>query len=109
MTTQTGFKQDVQGSYIEKDPGSTLIYSLDWTDWLETGDSIANSVMVVNTIVGASNVTVVSSGIQNANVTYAELSGGSAGNTYTVTNTVTTDNGLVDVRRFKLKVVNRYL
>ena len=108
MTTQTGFKQDVQGSYIEKDPGATLIYSLDWSDWLEGSDLVANSTMTVNTIAGAANVNVVSSGI-SGNVTYAELSGGSAGNTYTVTNTITTDNGLIDVRRFKLKVVNRYL
>ena len=110
MTTQTGFKQDVQGSYIEKDPGATLVYSLDWSDWLEANDFIANSTMSVGTVAGASNVTVVTSGLtNNGTVTYAELSGGSAGHTYTVTNTITTDNGAVDVRRFKLKVVNRYL
>lgn len=109
MTTQTGFKQDVQGSYIEKDPAAQLIYTLDWSNWLDSGDHLANSVFTVDTIAGASNVTVVTSGIQHNTHAYVELAGGTAGHTYTVTNTITTVNSATDVRRFKLKVVNRYL
>lgn len=109
MTTQTGFKQDVQGSYIEKDPAATLIYTVDWSEWISTGDQISTSTFSVGAIAGASNVTVVSSGIQTADhYAYARLSGGSAGNTYVVTNTITTQNGATDARRFKLKVVARY-
>ena len=111
MTTQTGFRQDNLGSYIDKDPEATLVYSLDWTNWLEPGDLIANSQMTVSTITGdAAPVTISTQGVQiNDNVTYVELSGGSTGNVYTVTNTITTANLSVDVRRFRLKVVQRYL
>lgn len=109
MTTQTGFKQDVQGSYIEKDPAAQLIYTVDWTAWLDTGDHVDSSTFTVGAIAGASNVTIVSSGIQNNKLAYVELAGGTAGHTYTVTNTITTKDAAHDVRRFKLKVVNRYL
>ena len=109
MTTQTGFKQDVQGSYIEKDPAAQLVYTVDWSEWISTGDQISTSTFAVSTITGASNVVVVSNGIQTADHhAYAELSGGSHGNTYIVTNTITTQNGATDARRFKLKVLNRY-
>ena len=109
MTTQTGFKQDVNGSYIEKDPAAQLVYTLDWSQWISEGDQLATSTFTVGTIPGAANVTVVTSGMQvNDHRAYAELAGGSAGNTYVVTNTITTENGATDVRRFKLKVVNRF-
>ncbi len=107
MTTQTGFKQDAQGSYIEKDPAAQLTYVLDWSDWMPQGDSLSTATFAVSTIAGASNVTIVSSGV-SGDTAYVQLSGGSAGNTYTVTNTITTTNGSTDARRFKLKVGNRY-
>lgn len=110
MTIQTGFKQDVQGSYIEKDPGAQLVYTLDWSNWLDAGDNLSTSTFTVSTVPGASNITIVSQGIQSPdNYAYVELAGGSPGNVYTVTNTITTVNSATDVRRFKLKVVNRYL
>lgn len=107
MTTQTGFKQDAQGSYIEKDPAAQLTYVLNWADWMPQGDSLSSTTFAVSTITGASNVTIVSSGVQG-NTAYVQLSGGSAGNTYVVTNTIVTTNGATDARRFKLKVTNRY-
>lgn len=111
MTTQTGFRQDTQGSYIDKDPGAVLVYSIDWSDWMPTNDTIANSVMTVSTISGDPNaMQVVDSGFQaNTSITYAELDAGSAGNVYTITNTITTTNGAVDVRRFRIRVVQRFL
>jgi len=111
MTTQTGFRQDNLGSYIDKDPGAVLTYSIDWSDWMPANDTIANSVMAVSTITGdPSALTVTSSGFQvGTSITYAELDNGSAGNVYTVTNTITTTDGAVDVRRFRIKVTNRYL
>jgi hypothetical protein len=110
MTTQTGFKQDQTGSYIAKDPGATLIYSIDWGPWMaNSGATISNSTFAVSTVpYTAANVTKVSNGI-SGNITFVELSGGVAGNIYTVTNTVTSNTGSIDVRRFRLKVEPRYL
>lgn len=107
MTTQTGFKQDTQGSYIEKDPAAVLVYSLDWNSWIETNDAVANSVMTVSTISGDPNAMTIKSSGFTGNVTYVELQRGSAGNVYTVTNTITTTDGAVDARRFRVKVQNR--
>lgn len=107
MTTQTGFKQDTYGSYIDKDPAAVLVYSLDWNDWIETNESVANSVMTVSTISGDPNAMTIKTSGFTGNVTYAELQRGSAGNVYTVTNTITTTDGAVDARRFRVKVVNR--
>ncbi len=111
MTTQTGFRQDHLGSYIDKDPGAVLTYQIDWSDWMPANDTIANSVMTVSTIAGdPTPMLVTDSGFQaNTSITYAELDNGSAGNVYTVTNTITTTDGAVDVRRFRVKVVQRYL
>ena len=111
MTTQTGFRQDTLGSYIDKDPGAILTYSIDWSDWMPANETIANSVMAVSTISGdPSPMIVIEQGFQaNAAVAYAELDNGSAGNIYTVTNTITTTNGAVDVRRFRIRVVQRFL
>jgi hypothetical protein len=111
MTTQTGFRQDNLGSYIDKDPGATLVYSLDWADWMESGDALANSTMTTTTISGdPSPLTIVSSGIRpDVDITYVEITGGSAGNIYTITNTITTENGLIDRRAFRIRVQTRFL
>ena len=111
MTTQTGFRQDNLGSYIDKDPGAVLTYSIDWSDWMPTNDTIANSVMTVSTITGDPTPLIVTSQgfVANTSVAFAHLDNGSAGNVYTVTNTITTTDGSVDVRRFRIKVANRYL
>lgn len=111
MTTQTGFRQDNLGSYIDKDPEAVLIYQIDWSDWMPTNDTIANSTMTVSTIAGDPTPLVrIDQGFQaNTSITYAELDNGSAGNVYTVTNTITTTDGAVDVRRFRVRVVQRYL
>jgi len=106
-TTQTGFRQDAVGSYIEKDPQSRLTYVMDWSDWMPTGDSLSTTTFTVNTVAGSSNVTIHTTGV-SSNTAYVELSGGTAGTTYTVTNTITTADGKIDRRRFRLKVLERY-
>ena len=42
MPTLTGFKKDAKGLYIEKDPYATLDYTLDWTNWMPSGYTIAS-------------------------------------------------------------------
>lgn len=111
MTTQTGFKQDVQGSWIEKDPAAILIYTLDWSDWISSGDQLSNCTFATSTISGdPTPITILdTSFVAQSSYALANISGGSAGNTYTITNTIRTQNGATDVRRFKLKVQQRYV
>lgn len=107
--TQNGFKRDIAGSWITKDPAATLVYTLDWSEWLPTGATITASTVTVSTITGdAAPLTRVSNGISGGDKTYAELSGGTAGNLYTVTTTVTTSDGEIDRRRYRVRVELRY-
>lgn len=46
MTTLTGYKRDTESLYIDKDPASILQYTMDWTNWLASGESIVNSASI---------------------------------------------------------------
>lgn len=91
------FQTDSQGAFIEKDPGSTLDYSFDWTAWLATsaGDAIASSTWT-NPGLTAGVATFA------AGVTTVYLSGGVAGIIYTVTNTIVTTGGRTEKRSFRI-------
>ena len=111
MQTQnrSGFEPTIAGLYISKDPEAQLIYTFDWSEWLNNADTVTE---VEYTAVARRNdptpITVVSSGIaQNNTHTYVELSGGQLDKTYIVTAKVTTSDGLVDRRNFRVKIVNR--
>jgi len=109
MTQLTGFKTDRIGSYIEKDPQAKLDYTMDWSDWLPSGDPLQSAEWRVSTVTNdTANVIIHSnttSGITGLST--AIISGGSAGNTYTVTCRITTTNGLIDERYFRLSVRDR--
>jgi hypothetical protein len=111
MTYKTGYKQDVKGSWIPKDPEAQLVYSMDWgTEWLSQGNSVSSVVYTVSTVAGdTAPLTIESSGVQGGTVTYVELSGGTPNEIYTVTSTITTSDSDVDARRFRVKVEDRYL
>lgn len=110
MTTKTGYKQDIKGAWISKDPSAQLIYSMDWaTDWLPTGDSLQSVSYTVSTTANdPTPLTIEDSGIQGG-VTFVELSGGTAGEIYVVSCTITTTDSNTDTRRFKVRVEERYL
>ena len=110
MSTITGYKKDTVGSYIEKDPSARLVYSMDWSEWLPVGDTLATASYAISTITGdTAPIVRQSQGVSGGTVSYAELSGGQAGEIYTVTATITTGNGNTDRRAFRLKVINRFL
>ena len=110
MPDTSGFKRDVVGSYIEKDPVAVLTYTVSWINWLESGVSLATSEFTTSTIANDPSGIVVSSPVVvDGNKATISLSGGSAGNTYTITNTVTTNNGQTDSRRFRVDVRERVL
>ena len=110
--TQSGFKKDVQGTYIVKDPGSVIVYTIDWSEWLPTNSNISTSSWTLSTVTGdgANALATVSDGITFANKhTYIEVQRGTDGNTYIAKNTVVTSDGTTDVRRFRIRVQDRYL
>ena len=111
MTQLTGFRTDRLGAFIDKDPDATLDYSMDWSDWLAQGDALATQEWRVSTIAGdASPMSVTSSSLNGVTATTtAIVTGGTAGNTYTLTCKVTTDGGLTDERYFRIIAKNRSL
>jgi hypothetical protein len=110
MTVKTGFKQDLKGSWIPKDPNAQLVYSLDWAArWLPQGASLQSVNFTVETINNdPAPLTIQSQGIQQG-ITYVELSGGTANNVYTVTCNIVTDDGATDSRRFQIKCEERFV
>lgn len=106
---RSGFEQTNQGLWIDKDVEAQLQYTLDWSEWLDAGDSVS----VVDYDVAARRndptpLTTVSSGIDGTSKkTYIELSGGQVDKVYIVTAKVTTANGLVDRRNFRVQVLAR--
>lgn len=84
-----------------KDPDATLDYTVDWSDWLDTGETISSSSFSV-----PSGITKASESNTTTSAT-VWLSGGTKWTTYTVTNEVTTTAGRTDQRSFDVRVVER--
>ena len=74
-----------------QDPGDTLTWSNDWTDFLASGDSISSRVWTIDPDTSPSLL----SGITGATVTVAGLT---AGTVYSLTEKITTANGVVAER-----------
>lgn len=109
MATKTGFKQDYKGSYISKDPEAQLIYSVDWaSEWLPTSTAITAVTHTVTPTSATAPLTIEDQGIQGG-VTYVELSGGEAGEIYTVEVDITLDDDSQETRRFRIKCEERFL
>lgn len=106
---RSGFYQTNVGLEIDKDVEAQLTYTFDWSEWLDTGDSLST---VEYAVAARRNdptpIVIVDSGLADSNTdTYVEISGGQADKTYIVTAKVVTSNGLTDRRNFRIKCVNR--
>lgn len=102
-----GFEQINQVLWISKDPEAQLFYTFDWADWLNAGDAIDTAVYTITARVNDPDPLVkLSNGIQGSK-TYIELGAGQSGKSYTVSVKVTTTDGLIDSRYFKVKVEPR--
>ena len=107
MATLTGYKKDSESLFIDKDPEAVLIYTFDWTNWLGAADAsetISTSNWSVDTIAGDSDPIVVSSSViatgnKKAVIT---LTGGTAGNIYTVRNIITTSDSQTERKFFRV-------
>lgn len=111
MATLTGFKQDRAGFYIEKDPYGLLDYSLDWTNWMPSGDTINTAEINIETISGDASPLAKSGSytVSGNTILTQKITGGTAGNIYNVEWKITTTNGLQDSRNFRIKVLERQL
>ena len=83
-----------------KDPNAVLDYSVDWSRWL-AGDEISASEWIV--AVGLTKASETNSPTK----TTVWLSGGVAGQGYSVTNRITTAGGRTEDRSFTIRVEER--
>ena len=87
-------------TYI-KDPQSVLDYGFDWSDWLDTGDTVSTSTWTVPTGITEDSET------ETSTATTIWLSGGTVGKKYKITNRMVTANGRTVDRSFYVKVESR--
>ena len=73
MTASTGYERDNTGAFIRKDPESVLDYTINWSDFLTTGDTISSATYTVDT--GLTK----DSNSNTTTTTTVTLSGGTAG------------------------------
>jgi len=108
MANLTGFKRDNDGLYIEKSPDSNIQYGLDFTDYLNTGDTVSTATVTIETISGdaaplayptdaATDVLITGSVLVNI-----RLEGGTINNIYTIKCVIVTTQGDTDARSFRI-------
>lgn len=83
-----------------KDPGDTLQYGFDWTDWLD-GDTISASEWDLPATLGDD------AGDHDDTGTTVLVSGGTAGRTYTITNRITTAAGQTAELSMRIRISQR--
>jgi len=85
-----------------KDANAVLDYTLDWSQWLTTGDNLATSTWIT-----APGLVIDSDVLEADNTTTVWLSGGTAGMTYIVTNRITTTGARTEDRSITVFVTER--
>jgi len=86
---------------ITADPDRNLDYGFDWTQWMPELDTIIGSLWILPvdlTLTGESFDTL---------TTTVWISGGIVGQTYTITNRITTTDGRIDDRSFLMRIAER--
>lgn len=94
----TGFKFDVEGAYIEKDPNAKKDYQIDFSKWLAVGETIVSAVWTV-----AAGLNKVSEAVAATSVTI-ELSGGTVDKNYLVNAHIVTSTGREDDKSFRVVI-----
>jgi hypothetical protein len=101
----TGYLQDSTGAYIVKDPGSTLDYIIDWTNWLGS-DTVSGVVYTPDSGITTSTAIGGSATSNTTTTTTINLTGGTVGTIYNIKCEMTTSSGRVVIRNFRVKVEN---
>ena len=99
MTATTGFERDNQGLFIRKDPEAVMDYTIDYSTFLDSSDTITSHTITVDSGITKDSSSIVSG---NKKVTM-QLSGGVAGTAYTIKVTAGTSDGLTFIHRFRIK------
>ncbi len=86
---------------FDKDPDEILDFTIDWSDWLPSGDTISTSAWNV-----PAGITEVSKSSDTTKV-WIFLSGGIDGDEYKLTNTITTAGSRTAQRTIQIKVAER--
>lgn len=115
MSNLTGFRRDNNGLYVVKDKDANVQYGLDFTDYLNTGDSVTSAVVTISTVSGdatplafptdAATDVLITGGV----LVNIRLEGGSNGNIYTVKCKIVTTQGDTDARSFRIVVQEKVL
>lgn len=84
-----------------KDPDGVLDYTFDWSNWLETGDTVVSHTISIPTGL------TLGEHINNTTAVTIWLSSGTIGGRYKVECTVTTSQGRTDTRRALIMVEER--
>jgi len=94
---------------VVKDPDAELDYSIDWSLWLATGETISASVWTVPAGITESTDSnqVKDPAIPGGTSTVIWLHGGTAGEDYEIANKITTSAYRVDERTICVKVRER--
>lgn len=86
-------------SPFEKDPEAVLDYRIDWTNWLQTGETISTSAWTV-----PSTLTQPTAASNTTTTATVWLGGGEDGTTYRVTNRIVTTGGRTNERSLTIFV-----
>lgn len=91
----------VKAVVFQKDSDAHLDYAWDWSKWLGPSEEIVDSEMIATPGISVTGSTFTQT------KTVAWVSGGQAGQPYTVTNRIETNQGRIDDRTITIRVVNR--
>tara|TARA_Y100001938_G_C7968182_1_gene367944 strand:+ start:384 stop:731 length:348 start_codon:yes stop_codon:yes gene_type:complete len=114
MANLTGFQKDHKGIFINKDPDANIEYSIDFVDYLNTGDSLSSKTVTIGTISGDSAPLAFPTGagtdvaISGTKVVF-RVNGGTVNNIYPIEVKIVTANGDTDARHFRIVVKDKQL
>ncbi len=115
MANLTGFRTDRDGLYAVKDPASNIQYGLDFTDYLNAGDSVSSATVAISTVSGDSSPLALPTNpstdvtITGGTLVNVRVNGGSVQNVYTIKITIVTSQGDTDARSFRVIVQEKKL
>jgi hypothetical protein len=86
------------GTFFVQTPGANLDYKFDWSDWLESGETIASAIVSTT-----SSITLSDQSNDDSSVTIW-VSGGLLNNSHIVTCQITTSLGRITARSINIYV-----